>query len=192
MQQALVKILENAVEAIKSEGKINVETRNLEFSEPKQDRTAKLTPGNYVCVEISDTGAGIAPEIMPRIFEPFFTTKGSRHRGLGLAWVYGIITNHGGAVVCPASRRRALRAIYLPATRKIVRAAPVAPSDLSGTQTILFVDDEDLVVDYGADDPFLLRLHGLDGQQRPKGAGDFHPSQRRKSTWSSPTWSCRT
>jgi signal transduction histidine kinase len=147
MQQALVKLLDNAVESIRGEGKINVQTRNQESSEPTQDRLAKLTPGNYVCVEITDTGAGIAPEVMPRIFEPFFTTKGAPHRGLGLAWVYGIITNHGGAVaVSSQAGAGASVRIYLPATRKIVRSAPIAPGDLSGTQTILFVDDEDLLL----------------------------------------------
>jgi signal transduction histidine kinase/PAS domain-containing protein len=150
MQQALVKVLENAVESFHGEGKINVQTRNLELSEPTQDRTAKLTPGSYVCVEISDTGAGIAPDVMPRIFEPFFTTKGSRHRGLGLAWLYGIITNHGGAVaVSSQPGAGAAVRMYLPATRKIVRPAPSEPGDLSGTQTILFVDDEDLLLTMG-------------------------------------------
>jgi nitrogen-specific signal transduction histidine kinase/CheY-like chemotaxis protein len=150
MQQALVKLLENAVEAISGEGRINLLTRNLELSEPTQDRTAKLTPGNYVCMEITDTGAGISPEVMPRIFEPFFTTKGARHRGLGLAWVYGIITNHGGAVAVSSQPRAgtAVR-VYLPATRRIVRAAPSAPGDLSGTQTVLFVDDEDSLLTMG-------------------------------------------
>jgi signal transduction histidine kinase/PAS domain-containing protein len=147
MQQALVKILENAVESIPGEGTINVQTRNQELTEPTQDRTAKLTPGNYVCVEISDSGAGIAPDVMPRIFEPFFTTKGARHRGLGLAWVYGILTNHGGAVaVSSQSGGGAAVRMYLPATRKIVRSAPTTPGDLGGTQTILFVDDEDLLL----------------------------------------------
>jgi CheY-like chemotaxis protein len=122
----------------------------MELTEPLQDRNAKLTPGNYVCVEISDTGAGIAPEVMPRIFEPFFTTKGSRHRGLGLAWVYGIVTNHGGAVALSSQPDAGASVrVYLPATRKIVRAAPIALSDLSGTQTILFVDDEDLLLTMG-------------------------------------------
>ena len=150
LQQALVKILENAVEAIPGAGGLKVQTRNLELTQPMQDRTAKLTPGNYVCVEISDSGAGIAPEVMPRIFEPFFTTKGSRHRGLGLAWVYGILTNHGGAVaVSSQPGAGAAVRMYLPATRKIVRAAPAAPADLSGTQTVLFVDDEDLLLTMG-------------------------------------------
>jgi len=150
MQQGFAKILENAVESIKGPGKINVQTRNLELSEATQDRTAKLTAGNYVCVEISDSGSGIGPDAMPRIFEPFFTTKGARHRGLGLAWVYGIITNHGGAVAVSSAQDAgtAVR-LYLPASRGIVRAAAVSPTDLTGNQTILFVDDEDLLLTMG-------------------------------------------
>jgi nitrogen-specific signal transduction histidine kinase/ActR/RegA family two-component response regulator len=150
LQQAIIKLLENAVEAIKDEGKISVQTRNVELSEPKQDRTAKLAPGNYVCVEISDSGAGIATDVMHRVFEPFFTTKGPPHRGLGLAWVYGIITNHGGAVALSSKLNAgsAVR-IYLPATKQIVRAVPIATADLSGSQTILFVDDEDLLLTMG-------------------------------------------
>jgi nitrogen-specific signal transduction histidine kinase len=150
MQQGISKVLENAVESIKAGGKITVQTRNLELSEPTQDRTAKLTAGTYVCVEISDTGSGITPEAMPRIFEPFFTTKGARHRGLGLAWVYGIVTNHGGAVAVSSQVDvgTAVR-LYLPASRGIVRATAVSPTDLSGSQTILFVDDEDLLLTMG-------------------------------------------
>jgi signal transduction histidine kinase len=150
MQQGIAKILENSVEAIKGGGKIIVQTRNLELSEPTQDRTAKLTAGNYVCVEISDTGSGIGPEALPRVFEPFFTTKGSRHRGLGLAWVYGIITNHGGAVAI-SSKPDAGTAVrlYLPANRGIVSAAAVSRTDLTGSQTILFVDDEELLLTMG-------------------------------------------
>jgi signal transduction histidine kinase/PAS domain-containing protein len=147
MQQALVKIFENSVEAIKKEGKINVQTRNLELTESTQDRTARLNPGNYVCVEISDTGSGIAEDAIPHIFEPFFSTKGARHRGLGLAWVYGIVTNHGGgvAVSSQADIGTTVR-LYLPASHKIVRETPVPDTDLSGKETILVVDDEDLLL----------------------------------------------
>jgi CheY-like chemotaxis protein len=150
MQQALVRILENAVEAIPGDGKITVETRNLELTQPLEEGTAKLNPGNYVCVEVCDSGPGISGEVMPHVFEPFFTTKGSRHRGLGLAWVYGIVTNHGGgvAVSSPPGAGATVR-IYLPANDKIVREAPLSLSELRGAQTILMVDDEDLLLTMG-------------------------------------------
>lgn len=147
LQQAFVKIFENAVESIKGPGKINVQTHNLELTEATQDRTARLNPGNYVCVEISDTGAGITDDVMPHVFEPFFSTKGSTHRGLGLAWVYGIVTNHGGGVALSSQLGIGTTVrLYLPANRKIVRDAPVAEGDLNGTETVLFVDDEDLLL----------------------------------------------
>jgi signal transduction histidine kinase/CheY-like chemotaxis protein/PAS domain-containing protein len=150
MQQALVKIFENAVEAIKKEGKINVQTRNLELTEATQDRTARLNPGNYVCVEISDTGSGIPDDAMPHIFEPFFSTKGARHRGLGLAWVYGIVTNHGGGVAVSSQPDIGTTVrLYLPASHKIVRDAPMPDGELGGTETILVVDDEDLLLTMG-------------------------------------------
>jgi signal transduction histidine kinase/ActR/RegA family two-component response regulator len=150
MQQALVRVLENAVEAIKSDGKVKVETRNVELTQPLEEGTAKLNAGNYVCVEVSDNGEGIAEEVMPRIFEPFFTTKGSKHRGLGLAWVYGIVTNHGGGVaVSSRPGAGATVRLYLPANDKIVREAPLTMSELRGAQTILMVDDEDLLLTMG-------------------------------------------
>jgi signal transduction histidine kinase/ActR/RegA family two-component response regulator len=150
MQQALVRILENAVEAIQHDGKITVETRNVELTQPMEDATAKLNPGNYVCLEVCDSGEGIPDPVMPHLFEPFFTTKGEGHRGLGLAWVYGIVTNHGGGVAI--SNRPGAGAsvrLYLPANDKIVREAPLTMADLRGAQTILMVDDEDLLLTMG-------------------------------------------
>ena len=150
MQQALVRILENAVEAIPADGQVTVQTRNVELTQPREEGAAKLSPGNYVCVEVSDNGPGIPEEVMPHVFEPFFTTKGSRHRGLGLAWVYGIVTNHGGgvAVSSPPGAGATVR-IYLPANDKIVREAPLTLAELRGAQTILMVDDEDLLLTMG-------------------------------------------
>jgi two-component system, cell cycle sensor histidine kinase and response regulator CckA len=151
VQQALVKILENAVQAISGEGQISIQTRNLELTEPTQDRMARLVPGNYVVIEISDNGEGIEPEVLPRIFEPFFTTKNpTRHRGLGLAWVYGIVTNHGGAVAVSSRPGGGTSVrLYLPADKKILRTTLMEPDDLSGTQTLLIVDDEDLLLTMG-------------------------------------------
>ena len=151
MQQAFGKILENAVEAISGEGRISVQTRNLTLSEATQDRTARLVAGTYVCVEVSDTGVGIDAETLPRIFEPFFTTKNSsRHRGLGLAWVYGIVTNHGGGVAVSSTPGNGTSVrIYLPANKSLVKDVTVDIADFSGHQTILIVDDEDLILMMG-------------------------------------------
>ena len=152
MQQAFMKILENALQALRGEqGRITVQTRNIELAEPTQDRNVQLAAGAYVCVEITDNGSGIEPDILPRVFEPFFTTKrGASHRGLGLAWVYGIVTNHGGGVAISSQSGTGTSVrVYLPAEKRLVRDNGVASADLSGTQTLLMVDDEDLLLTMG-------------------------------------------
>ena len=151
MLQAFVRILENAVEAVGASGRVTVQTRNVELAEAAQDRDLRLAPGNYVCVEISDNGSGIASENLPRIFEPFFTTKkDGKHRGLGLALVYGIVSNHGGGVAVSSQPDAGTSVrIYLPAEKKIARDANPVAKDLNGTQTILMVDDEDLMLTMG-------------------------------------------
>lgn len=153
LQQAFVKILENAVEAIQSSsqvsGQISVETRNIDVQERSQDGSVQLSRGAYVCVEIKDDGVGIDSTALPRIFEPFFTTKEGR-RGLGLAWVYGIVSNHGGgvAVTSQTGHGTSVR-VYLPAVKKIVEEKHLVDENLSGEGTILFVDDEDMLVALG-------------------------------------------
>ena len=120
VQQAFTRILENAVEAVAgvTGAQITVRTRNVELSEPTQDRNVQLAAGAYVCVEITDNGRGIEPDVLARIFEPFFTTKKGSHRGLGLALVYGIITNHGGGVVVSSEPGAGASVrVYLPAEK---------------------------------------------------------------------------
>ena len=151
MQQAFMKILENAIQALHERGRITVQTRNIELAQPTQDRTVHLAVGAYVCVEISDNGTGIEADVLPRVFEPFFTTKrGASHRGLGLAWVYGIVTNHGGGVAISSQPGTGTSVrVYLPAEKKLVRDEGVASADLHGSQTIRMVDDEDLLLTMG-------------------------------------------
>ena len=151
MQQAFVKILENSVQAMDGAGTIQVRTSNVDVAVERSDGAARLAPGAYVCVEIADSGKGIPPELLPRIFEPFFTTKkASGHRGLGLAWVYGIVTNHGGTVsVATEVNQGTTVRVYLPAQKKVVKDHGPDPGDLSGTQTILMIDDEDLLLTMG-------------------------------------------
>jgi two-component system cell cycle sensor histidine kinase/response regulator CckA len=153
IQQAFVKVLENAVQAVqtaKENPQVTVQSRNVELGEGAQDRNVRLNPGTYVCVEISDNGPGITPDVLPRIFEPFFTTKGGQHRGLGLAWVYGIVTNHGGGVAVSSQPNAGTSVrVYLPAEKRVVQDANISADNLNGTQTILMVDDEDLMLTMG-------------------------------------------
>ena len=150
VQQALTKIIENAIESFgvsANSPKISVQTRNVELTEATQDRNVRLAAGAYVCVEISDTGPGIEAEALPRIFEPFFTTKKAPHRGLGLALVYGIISNHGGGVAISSQAGKGTSArVYLPAEKSRIMSTSGTDSGLRGTATVLVVDDEGLLL----------------------------------------------
>ena len=149
VQQALAKVFENAVESfgLTDAGQISVETRNVELTQATQDRNVRLAAGTYICVEISDNGSGIEEADLPRIFEPFFTTKRPPHRGLGLALVYGIITNHGGGVAISSQVGKGTSArVYLPAEKTFVHDSLAANKELRGTGTILVVDDESLLL----------------------------------------------
>jgi PAS domain S-box-containing protein len=149
MQQALAKILDNSCQAVSEGGNITILTRNLDIQEAWSDGSVALSAGNYVCIEIIDDGCGIPPEILPRIFEPFFTTK-PNHRGLGLAWVYGIVTNHGGSVTVSSQVNQGTHVrIYLPASKRFVKDQTFNTDELSGAETILIVDDEDLLLTMG-------------------------------------------
>ena len=148
VQQAVTKIMENAVESfsIANGGQIAVQTRNVELTEATQDRNVRLAAGAYVCVEVTDNGVGIEPEALPRIFEPFFTTKRAPHRGLGLALVYGIVTNHGGGIAISSQPGKGTSArIYLPAEKTRILAAS-GDDNLRGSATVLVVDDEALLL----------------------------------------------
>lgn len=144
--QALEKILENAVEAVGASGTISVSTQNRDHDTTFTDGRISLPPGTYVCIEINDTGPGIPADALPHVVDPFFTTKRG-HRGLGLAWAYGIITNHGGslAITSPPGQGTTVR-VYLPADRKSLEEGVLADEDLRGDKTVLIVDDEELLL----------------------------------------------
>src|SRR5690606_35893427 len=87
--------------AMPNGGKITIATRNVtERESQNMSGVAGFTPGEYVLIEVADTGSGMSPEVMSKIFEPFFTTKGvGKGTGLGLASVYGIIKQSGGFIL---------------------------------------------------------------------------------------------
>jgi two-component system cell cycle sensor histidine kinase/response regulator CckA len=149
--QLLTRIIENAVQSGAVLPRITVQTRNTDLQATLHDANLRLQPGCYVCVEIADNGRGIPPEILPRVFEPFFSTKPG-HKGLGLAWVYGAITNAGGGVAISSLGNQGTSVrIYVPAHKRVSReTAIVALRPDAGTgKTILLVDDEDLVLSVG-------------------------------------------
>lgn len=144
--QALEKIIENAVEAVGTTGTISVATQNRDHASPLTDGRVTLPPGTFVCIEVNDTGPGIPADVLPQVVDPFFTTKPG-HRGLGLAWAYGIITNHGGSLaITSAPGQGTTVRVYLPADRKSLEEGVLADEDLRGDQTVLIVDDEELLL----------------------------------------------
>ncbi len=150
MEQILLNLAVNSRDAMPNGGRLCIRTHLQE----EQATDVASTPNDHrsprVCLTVSDTGAGIPPEILPRIFEPFFTTKAiGKGTGLGLATVYGIVKQHNGVIAADsAPGHGATFRIHLPAagsaaaTAKKVNAESVLPR---GDETVLVVEDESAV-----------------------------------------------
>ncbi len=149
VEQIVVNLLVNSREASPRGGKVTIETSNVTLDPEYLRQNPTVQAGDYVLLAVSDSGAGIPPEIRDRIFEPFFTTKeGTDARGLGLATVYGIVKQNGGhvAVYSELGQGTTFR-IYLPRTLEAAAAAPVsAPAEarpVGRGETLLLVEDND-------------------------------------------------
>lgn len=149
MEQVLLNLYLNAGQAMPGGGKMDLQTDNV-FFDAEQARAYGAEPGKYVKILIADTGTGIDDNTRKRIFEPFFTTKGmGRGTGLGLAMVYGIIKGHQGIIdVTSEVGQGTTFNIYLPATEApLVQEKAVTEEILKGTESILLVDDESIVLE---------------------------------------------
>jgi CheY-like chemotaxis protein len=132
-------------------GDLYLETRNTALI-AEETEPFGINPGDYIEIVVRDTGVGMDDKTRQRIFEPFFTTKDiGRGTGLGLAFVYGIIKNHGGMVrIFSEKGKGAMFRVYLPA----VTESSVAPecnnrevAGGGGMETILVVDDEEINIE---------------------------------------------
>ncbi len=154
IEQVLVNLYINAWQAMPGGGDLYLETENVtldkNYAEPFD-----AEPGRYVKIMVADTGVGMDEKTRQRIFDPFFTTKEmGRGTGLGLASAYGIIKNHGGIInVYSEKGAGATFSIYLPAidAERIGQGAESENKDEMplGTETVLLVDDEDMIIEAG-------------------------------------------
>jgi PAS domain S-box-containing protein len=153
LKQVLMNVCINSVEAIGGHGRLTICTRNIEVTEAETCAGQALPLGRYVQLETTDSGCGMDERTRTRAFEPFFTTK-FQGRGLGLAAVYGIVANHGGQVtIRSAPGQGTVVSITLPvcAAESAEAAEEQRPRDgaLSGSETVLLIDDEETVVNVG-------------------------------------------
>jgi len=162
-EQVVVNLAVNARDAMPNGGDLTVRTRNVTADECKSFAYRELTPADYVLVDVEDTGSGIAPDVLKKIFEPFFTTKEvGKGTGLGLSMVYGIIKQTGGFIFCDsevgkgtvfriflprhiAEAKKQAEPGEAPATAAVLAKQADSAKDLSGSATVLLVEDEDAV-----------------------------------------------
>jgi len=151
IEQVLLNIFVNAWQAMPGGGNLHIQTENVIIDE-NYNKPYHMRPGKYIKISVTDTGFGMNEATQRKVFDPFFTTKGiGRGTGLGLASAYGIIKNHSGYIdVNSENGKGTTFEIYLPASEKeVVKKEKLPEEVLGGTETILFVDDEYVVIDVG-------------------------------------------
>ncbi len=153
VHQVLMNLCTNAGHAMEEHGGVLVVSlSNMELYSDFTDKYPELNPGPYLRLMVSDTGYGIRPEILDKIFDPFFTTK-EKHEGtgMGLSVVHGIVKGYGGVVYAESGPGKGTRfKVLLPAVERKTESEERTNIPLAkGTEHILFVDDEEYLIDIG-------------------------------------------
>ncbi len=149
MQQVLTHLCTNAAQAMGEKGGV-LDIALCDFSVPAGENTGGMDAGPYVKLVVSDTGCGMHPEVIDKVFDPFFTTKTSGP-GLGLSVVHGIVRQHNGYITVESAKGKgAAFTVYLPRAGQEPGRGAVADRAVSkGRKHILFIDDEEIIVDLG-------------------------------------------
>ncbi len=164
LSNAIINLVVNARDAMPGGGTVTIRTANETAAAPVALGTAIMPAGDYVRIEVADTGTGIAKEHLGKIFDPFFTTKPvGQGTGLGLATVYGIVKQTGGFITVDSELGKGTTfRIYLPRHRPdesavVQEPERASPRDVTGQDTILLVEDEEAVRSFAAR---ALRMRG--------------------------------
>lgn len=154
-EQVIINLAVNARDAMKDGGTLSIQSKAFITQEPKLLRENSMPPGKYALIEITDTGTGIEEKLLSRIFDPFFSTKEKGHgTGLGLSTVYGIVDQTGGFISVESELGVGTKfSLYFPmiseqevsTTAEKDNSTEKTNTDLTGTGTILLVEDEDAV-----------------------------------------------
>jgi two-component system cell cycle sensor histidine kinase/response regulator CckA len=152
MEQVLINLVVNAMDAVAEGGQITIQTANQAISKPTLLQIgSRLLPGRYVALSVGDNGSGMDPATMGRIFDPFFTTKeNGRGTGLGLSTVYGIVKQHGGEIRVESNPGKGTRFdIFFRRSQNNVTAGESNDPQVvdGGRETILLVEDNSDVRD---------------------------------------------
>jgi CheY-like chemotaxis protein len=149
IDQVLLNLFVNAAQAMSNSGNLFIRTKNVMLdADYVQKFNAK--PGNYIRTSVQDTGVGMDESTIAKIFDPFFTTKEmGRGTGLGLASAYGILRNHGGFIaVASKINEGSTFDFYLPASfKEVVKEKSFEKTLFKGSETILIIDDENMIID---------------------------------------------
>lgn len=152
---SLVNISINAQHAMPPSGELVITTRNIQLTSLESSPLG-LTAGEYIFLSIADNGCGMDSETVDKIFDPFFTTKGQHGSGLGLSQVYGFIErSHAVIKVLSAPNQGTNFTLYFPRSKKLLaertETLSEIPTNLSGTESILIVDDETAMLEIASD-----------------------------------------
>jgi len=147
LRQALENICANAREAMPDGGTLSISLSERQVGQEQAAENIEARPGRFAVIAVRDTGCGMDEETRARLFEPFFTTKDpEEHRGLGLAVAYGIVKAHEGWIAVRSEPGRGTTVeIFLPRHAAPAVEAPVGEAAPEARQTILVVDDEEIV-----------------------------------------------